>query len=112
MKTNLNVKCIIILSGNESITFVISLGGANACALLKFLQKNDDAQDLKMALVASNGAWVQPENYYGVTHAHISELKLMTDTIGGQCEPWSKLEVTDVTDLSPDSNSMKLSNGK
>lgn len=92
---------------------LVLVGGANCAALLKFLQKNDDAQNLRMAIVSPQAVWVQPQCYFGVTHRFISTLKLQTGALAGQCDAWSKIEgMTSVTELKPDNNSMTLSNGK
>ena len=72
---------------------VVLVGGANCAALLKFLQKNDDAQKLRMAIVSPDAVWVQPQCYFGVTHRFISTLKLQTGALAGQCDGFLRCQL-------------------
>jgi peptidase E len=53
---------------------LVLVGGANSAALLKHLQANDDAQNLKMAVISPSTAFIQPQVYFGVIQGHISDL--------------------------------------
>ena len=44
-----------------------------------------------MALITKDGAWVQPQAYFGGTSSHIADLNIMSDTLAAMCETWSLL---------------------
>jgi len=67
------------------------LGGTNATALTKFLQKDD--LPWKMALVSEQAKFIMPQAYFGVTHGHIPTLKLESGTVNSQVDPWSRTDV-------------------
>src|SRR6056300_585883 len=45
-------------------------GGINASALVKFTQQHEAADKLKMAIVAQNGTYINPQAYFGVVHSN------------------------------------------
>jgi hypothetical protein len=91
--------------------FSYYLGGMNATALTKFVQT--EGIDYKMALVSAAGKFVLPDAYFGVSHGHLSDLKLETGTISAQVDPWSRTDVgAKVIEYKPTENKVVLSNGR
>jgi len=91
---------------------VVFVGGLNAACVLKFMQSNDHAQDLKMAIVSSQGKFIEPLNYLMVSHFHLDKLSMESPAISAMVQNWSKAELTSVNGLDPHSNSLSLENGK
>jgi len=90
---------------------IVLVGGANATALTKFIQTDDPGH--KIALVASHSRYILPDSYFGVSHEHISPLKLESGTVSSQVEPWSRTDVgAKVTKFIPSENKVQLSNGR
>ena len=80
---------------------MLSLGGMNTAALLKFLQC--DGVSYKMALISDRSRYILPQSYFGVSHGHIPELKLESSTVSAQVEPWSRTDTfTRVTEYLPE----------
>jgi hypothetical protein len=69
---------------------VIFVGGVNATAVLKFMQ-NDDV-NYKMALITDKSRYILPQSYFGVSHGHLTELKLESGTVSAQIAPWSRTD--------------------
>jgi len=68
---------------------------------------------LKMALVAENNVYVQPQAYFGVCHSHLPALKLESGTCAAQIDTWSKLENgTSVSKINAEGNTVEMTNGK
>jgi len=63
-------------------------------------------------MISNQAVWIQPQAYFGILHSHIKELKMETGTMSSMIDTWSKIEVSKVTKLSPDSNEVQLANGK
>jgi NADH dehydrogenase FAD-containing subunit len=92
---------------------VVLVGGMNSTVVLKNLQANDDAQDLKMCIVTPTSKFVQPVNYYPCTHGHAAPRVLESGAVSGMVTSWSKAEIgVSVDNLDVNANSMTLSNGK
>lgn len=91
---------------------VIFVGGLNAACLLKFMQANDHAQDLKMAIVSNQGKYIEPCNYFAVTHAHHDKLVMESPALSAMVDSWSKAESGTVAGLDANANSMTLASGK
>ncbi len=62
------------MAASETDFDVIFVGGVNATAVLKFMQ-NDDV-NYKMALITDKSRYVLPQSYSGVSHGHLTDLKL------------------------------------
>lgn len=89
------------------------VGGLNASALLKFTQQHEAADKLKMAIVANNGVYINPQAYFGVIHANIKKLKLESGALSSQIDSWSKTDGgISVTKVDPEANKLFLDNGK
>lgn len=67
---------------------------------------------MKIAIVARQAVWVQPQSYFGILHNHIKELKLETGALSSMIDSWSKIELSEVTKLDPKANKLSLANGK
>ncbi len=67
------------MSQNETDFDVIFVGRVNATAVLKFMQ-NDDV-NYKMALITDKSRYVLPQSYFGVSHGHLTDLKLESGTV-------------------------------
>jgi len=94
------------------LTNILS-GGLNTAALAKFTQQHEDADKLKIAVVAKNGTYINPQAYFGVVHSHIKKLKLEAGSLSSQVEPWSKIDAgVSVTKVDPNANKDSLDNGK
>jgi len=91
---------------------LVLVGGPNCAALTKFIQQNERAANLKIAMISNQGVWVQPQAYFGILHQHIKELKMETGTMSAMIDTWSKIEQTKVSKLNAASNTMELANGK
>ena len=88
------------------------LGGPNCAALTKFIQQNERASKLKIAMISNQAVWVQPQAYFGILHQHIKELKMETGTLSAMIDTWSKIELSKVTKLDAPGNTVQLANGK
>lgn len=88
-------------------------GGPHCGALTKFIQQNERAGNLKIAMISKDSVWVQPQAYFGILHSYIKTLKMETGTLSAQIDTWSKIEAgSSVTKLDPNANKLTLSNGK
>jgi len=82
-------------------------------AMLKYLQANERAANLKMAIVSPDVVWNQPQAYFGIINEHLKPLKMETGTIAALCDTWSKVEGgVKATKLDAKNNTIDLSNGK
>ena len=94
---------------------VILVGGANATALTKFIQhEQDDVNNFwKMALVTDRGRYIIPQAYFGVMHHHIAPLELETGTVSSQVDNSSRTDIgARIVKYLPHENKVQLSNGK
>ena len=67
----------------------------------------------KMALISDRSRFIMPQSYFGVSHGHISELKLESGTVSAQVEAWSRTDTNvKVVQFLPEQNTVKLSNNK
>lgn len=81
--------------------------------MTKFIQQNERASNLKIAMVSKDSVWVQPQSYFGITHSYIKTLKMETGTLSAMVDTWSKIESgSEVTKLDANANKLTLSNGK
>lgn len=95
---------------SSSISFV-NIGGANATALTKFIQTQD--VPYKIALVSAAGKYILPDAYFGVSHGHLSPLKINSGTVSSQVEAWSRTDVgVQVKEYKPTENKVVLANGR
>lgn len=77
------------------------------------MQQNEHATHLKMAIVAENTTFIQPQSYFGVCGSHIEKLKLESGTVSAQIDNWSKMEGNvSVSKINPDHNTIELTNNK
>ena len=88
------------------------LGGGGAAGLLKTTQLHDDAQNLKMGIIAKDPQYIVPQTYFNVIHEHCKPLKLVSAQILNLVDAWSAIHNTTVTSLSPETNSLTLADGK
>ncbi len=83
----------------------------NATGLVKFLQT--EQVPYKMALISKQDSFLVPEAYFGCTHNHLQDLKLVTPTVTSQVDKVSRVDVGEtVTEFYPEENKLKLSNGR
>jgi len=59
-------------------------------------------------MVSRDTVWVQPQAYFGILQGHIKALKMETGTLSAMIDNWSKIEVSEVTKLDPNSNKLHL----
>ena len=91
----------------------LRLGGPNCSALTKYIQQNEHAGHLKIAMISKDAVWVQPQAYFGIINGHIKPLKMETATLSAMIDSWSKIEAgSEVTKLDPHGSKLTLSNGK
>ena len=91
--------------------FYALLGGINAVSLTKFLQTDD--LGYKMALVTPDGKHIVPQSYLPVSHGFMPGLKLMSSSVSGQVEAWSRVDTnTRVQTFMPNENKLVLNNGR
>jgi hypothetical protein len=99
------------MSASETDFDIIFVGGVNATAVLKFMQ-NDDV-NYKMALITDKSRYVLPQSYFGVSHGHLTDLKLESGTVSAQIAPWSRTDTqAKITKFIPEQNRVTLSNGR
>jgi NADH dehydrogenase FAD-containing subunit len=66
-----------------------------------------------MAVISPQAKFIMPTSYFGCTHGHLPSLKLESNSVTGQVEPWSKVDVGQkVVKYLPHENKLVLSNGK
>ena len=66
------------------------VGGMNAVSLTKYLQTDD--LGYKLAVVTPDGKHIVPQSYLPVSHGFAPNLKLMSSSVSGQVEPWSRVD--------------------
>jgi len=69
---------------------IVLVGGINAVSLAKFLQTDD--LGYKIALVTPDGKHIVPQSYLPVSHGFMPGLKLMSSSVSGQVQPWSRVD--------------------
>lgn len=90
---------------------IVCVGGMNAVAMGKFLQTDD--LGYKMAVVSPEGKYIIPQAYLPCSHGFVPPLKLMTGSVSGQVQNWSRVDVgARVQTFMPNENKLVLSNGR
>jgi len=90
---------------------IVLVGGMNAVALTKYLQTDD--LGYKMAVVTPDGKHIIPQSYLPVSHGFMPGLKLMSGSVSGQVQAWSRVDTgAKVQTFHPNENKLVLNNGR
>lgn len=65
-----------------------------------------------MAIVSNQGKYIEPCNYFAVTHAHHDKLVMESPALSAMVDSWSKAEHGTVSGLDANANSLTLESGK